>query len=159
MNSIEILSKQLIKNQLKLVTAESCTGGLIAKQCTDLSGSSLWFERGFVSYSNAAKTEMLAVKESLIEQYGAVSQQVAKSMAKGALHKSHASISVSVTGIAGPSGGTVEKPVGTVWIAWAMRENLISACYLFEGDREQVREKAALKAIEGLIKLLKTKPN
>ena len=157
MNSSEHLSAKLIQHNLKLVTAESCTGGLIAKQCTDLSGSSAWFERGYVTYSNEAKIEMLGVKESEVKEYGAVSRSVAESMASGALSHSHGDISVSVTGIAGPSGGTKEKPVGTVWIAWAMKGKLHSECYLFEGNREQIRKQTASKAVDGLIEMLKTK--
>ena len=101
-----------------LTTAESCTGGLIAAACTEQAGSSLWFERGFVSYSNAAKTELLGVPAALITQHGAVSEAVARAMAEGALAHSAAQVSIAVTGVAGPSGGSADKPVGTVWLAW-----------------------------------------
>ncbi|TDM05801.1 MAG: damage-inducible protein CinA [Ideonella sp. MAG2] len=103
----------------RLCCAESCTGGLIAAACTELAGSSDWFDRGFVTYSNAAKTELLGVPAALIEQHGAVSEPVARAMAEGALVRSAAQWALAVTGIAGPSGGSAEKPVGTVWLAWA----------------------------------------
>lgn len=154
MTEIEKLSNSLKSKCLKLVTAESCTGGLIAKKCTDLPGSSVWFECGFVTYSNEAKVRMLAVDEGLINQNGAVSKLVAESMVLGALKHSGSDIAVAVTGIAGPDGGSKEKPVGTVWIAWAIEDQLISQCYIFEGDREQVREKTATVAINGLMLMM-----
>ena len=107
----EALAQALVARKLRMATAESCTGGLIAASCTQLSGSSVWFERGFVTYSNAAKTESLGVPSSLIEANGAVSEEVAKAMAMGALNHSHAQLSVAVTGIAGPTGGSAAKPV------------------------------------------------
>ena len=110
----EALAQVLIAHKLRMATAESCTGGLIAASCTQLPGSSVWFERGFVTYSNAAKSESLGVPSSLIEANGAVSEEVAKAMAVGALNHSHADLSVAVTGIAGPTGGSAAKPVGTV---------------------------------------------
>ncbi len=119
----EALAQVLVARKLCIVTAESCTGGLIAASCTQLSGSSAWFERGFVTYSNAAKTELLGVPSALIEAQGAVSEEVAKAMAMGALSHSNASLSVAVTGIAGPTGGSAAKPVGTVWLAWAWRDS------------------------------------
>ena len=109
----EALAQALVAHKLRMATAESCTGGLIAASCTQLSGSSVWFERGFVTYSNAAKSESLGVPSSLIEANGAVSEEVAKAMAMGALNHSHAHMSVAVTGIAGPTGGSAAKPVGT----------------------------------------------
>jgi nicotinamide-nucleotide amidase len=108
--------------QLSLCTAESCTGGLIAASCTQLSGSSAWFERGFVTYSNASKHQILGVPMALIETHGAVSEEVARAMALGALAHSSAQLSVAVTGVAGPTGGSESKPVGTVWLAWAWRD-------------------------------------
>ena len=113
----------LVKNGWFLATAESCTGGMIAAACTDLAGSSSWFERGFVTYSNAAKTELLGVDAAWIEQHGAVSETVARAMALGAIAYSKAQVSVAVTGVAGPGGGSADKPVGTVWFGW-------SACWL-----------------------------
>lgn len=137
-----------------LATAESCTGGLIAKLCTDLSGSSTWFERGFVTYSNSAKSDMLGVNLDLIEQQGAVSEPVARAMAEGAIKKSQAHWSVAVTGIAGPTGGSKLKPVGLVWFAWSNEEQTISHNKIFEGDREMVREQTAEHGIAVLTDLI-----
>jgi nicotinamide-nucleotide amidase len=114
------ISDALLTRGQMLATAESCTGGLIAGACTDRAGSSQWFERGFVTYSNAAKAEMLAVPCTLIDQHGAVSEPVARAMAEGALAHSAAQASVAVTGVAGPTGGSADKPVGTVWLAWCV---------------------------------------
>ena len=122
-----------------LATAESCTGGLIAARCTDLAGSSIWFERGFVTYSNAAKTEMLGVPAALISEHGAVSEPVARAMAQGALERSHAQVAIAVTGIAGPGGGSAAKPVGCVWFAWATPTGVWSERHVFPGDRAAVR--------------------
>ncbi len=116
---VDRLAAALRRRGERLVTAESCTGGLIAAACTSLAGSSEWFERGFVTYSNAAKTELLGVPEALIAMHGAVSAEVAAAMADGALARSHAQVAVAITGVAGPTGGTAAKPVGTVWIAAA----------------------------------------
>jgi nicotinamide-nucleotide amidase len=121
---VKELSLKLMAQGLYLSTAESCTGGLIAGACTDLAGSSQWFERGFVSYSNASKVELLGVEASLIAQHGAVSQEVAQAMALGALSHSAAQVSLSVTGVAGPTGGSAEKPVGCVWFAWGFAAGL-----------------------------------
>jgi nicotinamide-nucleotide amidase len=135
------LATALQSKNARLATAESCTGGLIAASCTDLSGSSAWFERGFVSYSNEAKAEMLSVPAPLISKYGAVSEEVAKAMALGALARSRAQFSLAVTGIAGPTGGTDAKPVGTVWLAWAQMEpaQCVAIRKVFAGDRQAVR--------------------
>ena len=134
-----------------LATAESCTGGLIAAACTDLAGSSDWFERGFVTYSNAAKHELLGVDEALIGTHGALSEPVALAMAQGALARSRAQLAVAVTGIAGPAGGTPDKPVGTVWIAWAVQGAPAHAvCHHFDGDRAQVREATVRDALAGV---------
>lgn len=133
-----------------MCTAESCTGGMIAAHCTDFAGSSEWFERGFVTYSNAAKQEILDVPAEILAQHGAVSEAVARAMAQGALRHAKAQWSVAVTGVAGPSGGSVEKPVGTVWIAWAGPDHLDSHCYLFEGDRQRVRQQTVDQALWGL---------
>jgi nicotinamide-nucleotide amidase len=137
---------------VKLATAESCTGGLVASALTAIPGSSRVVERGFVTYSNQAKNGMLGVPEALIEAYGAVSAEVARAMAEGALIHSAADVSLSITGIAGPDGGTPGKPVGTVHIAAAQRGavTLHRACH-FEGDREEVREQAAMTAMELII--------
>ena len=129
---VQQLATRLLEQRQKLCTAESCTGGLIAKTLTDLAGSSDWFERGFVSYSNQAKNEMLAVPSSVIEDYGAVSEPVAAAMAIGALRHSHADFSVAVTGVAGPGGGSEEKPVGTVWIAVASADENYCQSFPFQ---------------------------
>ena len=155
----EALAKVLIARNMSMVTAESCTGGLIAASCTQLSGSSAWFERGFVTYSNAAKSELLGVPSSLIETQGAVSEEVAKAMALGALAHSPAHISVAVTGIAGPTGGSAAKPVGTVCLAWAWRDSqqaLHSEAMLrqFEGTRSEVRYATAELALAHLTELV-----
>lgn len=117
---LTIISAQLLRRGWMLATAESCTGGLIAAACTELAGSSQWFERGFVSYSNAAKTELLGVDAALIARHGAVSEPVVRAMASGALAHAHAQVSLAVTGVAGPSGGSADKPVGTVWFGWCL---------------------------------------
>jgi len=149
----EISSRLLARGQM-LATAESCTGGLIAAACTDLAGSSQWFERGFVTYSNAAKTELLGVDAALIAAHGAVSEPVARAMAEGALARSHAQASVAVTGVAGPTGGSAEKPVGTVWLAWCVDGRTHSALRHFAGDRAAVRAATVRLALEQLRQLL-----
>lgn len=138
-----------------LVTAESCTGGGVAYAITDMPGSSEWFERGFVTYSNAAKQEQLGVAHELIVRFGAVSEQVAAAMALGALQHSHADFSVAVTGIAGPDGGTAEKPVGTVCFGWGQRGGDVRTTRIvFDGNRRQVRELSILTALQGLTDLV-----
>lgn len=138
-----------------LAVAESCTGGAVAQACTAIAGSSEWFERGFVSYSNLAKREMLGVKTDVLARYGAVSEQTARTMAAGALARSPAQIALAVTGIAGPSGGTTEKPVGTVWCAWAAKDRgVVTRQFRFVGDREAVRGQAVVAALAGLIEYL-----
>lgn len=135
-----------------LATAESCTGGMIAKQLTDRAGSSAWFERGLVTYSNLAKMELLAVADELLREHGAVSAQCASAMARGLLRAAPVDWGLAVTGIAGPGGGTEDKPVGTVWIAWIRRGYPPDThCFSFEGGRESVREQAAQAALEGLL--------
>lgn len=153
---VQELAERLLRHRQKVCAAESCTGGLIAKTFTDLAGSSDWFERGFVTYSNAAKNEMLAVPLSLIEDYGAVSEAVATAMASGALHHSNANYAIAVTGVAGPGGGSDEKPVGTVWIAIASSEQLIARRYQFDGDREAVREATLLTVLDVLLDLIES---
>jgi nicotinamide-nucleotide amidase len=148
------ISAELLRKQQKVCTAESCTGGLIAKSFTDLAGSSDWFDRGFVTYSNAAKSEMLGVPASLIEDYGAVSEAVASAMASGALRHSEADYAVAVTGVAGPGGGSAEKPVGTVWIALASAHQVETQCHHFGGDRGAVREATLRAGLETLLERL-----
>ena len=139
-----------------ITTAESCTGGGVATAITRISGSAKYFERGFVTYSNIAKKEMLGVSRHSLKLYGAVSEQVAIEMAKGALRHSHADISVSVTGIAGPTGGAPGKPVGTVFFAWGVRGGPVQARHFrFKGDRVAVRMQSVYVAIQGLIDLLR----
>lgn len=148
------ISAALLERGQMVCTAESCTGGLIAKTFTDIAGSSDWFERGFVTYSNAAKNEMLAVPDSIIEDCGAVSEPVAAAMASGALRHSRADHAVAVTGIAGPGGGSADKPVGTVWIAVASASQQQARLFRFDGDRSAVRQatlEAALEMLLGLI--------
>lgn len=140
--------------QHMLVTAESCTGGLISAALTDIAGSSNWFERGFVTYSNEAKHDMLGVPADLIERHGAVSEPVARAMAEGALRHSRAQIAVSVTGIAGPGGGSPDKPVGTVWFGWSNGQRTVTERQQFDGDREHVRTQAAAHALRGVLALL-----
>ena len=139
----------------RLVAAESCTGGWIAKAVTDIPGSSRWFERGFVAYSNAAKVDMLGVRETTLAAHGAVSAETVQEMVTGALVHSQAQVAVAVSGIAGPDGGSADKPVGTVWLAWAVRGGTIhSRCYQFDGNREAVRYQSVSAALEGVLDVL-----
>ncbi|MGD8928765.1 MAG: CinA family protein [Lysobacterales bacterium] len=146
------VAERLLRKGLKLATAESCTGGWIAKCCTDRAGSSDWFERGFVTYSNAAKLDMLGVDAADLERDGAVSRTIAAQMAEGACRHSGADIALAVTGIAGPDGGSPEKPVGTVWFGWsrggapAQTERV-----RFDGGREAVRRQTVTHALQGLL--------
>ena len=136
---------------LMLATAESCTGGWIAKAMTDTAGSSGWFERGFVTYSNEAKAAMLGVRQSTLAAHGAVSEAVVREMVAGAASEGRARVAVAVSGIAGPGGGSEEKPVGTVWIAWRWADGRVEAKHhLFRGDRGSVRFQSVLAALEGL---------
>ena len=148
------LAEALVGNGWKLASAESCTGGMIAATCTDLAGSSNWFERGFVTYSNEAKTELLGVDPALIAAHGAVSEVVARAMAFGAIRHSHAQVSVAVTGVAGPTGGSKEKPVGTVWFGFQVDGLLTSETRRFPGDRAAVREATVRHALDRLLQLL-----
>lgn len=145
----------LADKSLMLATAESCTGGLVAAAITDVSGSSGWFERGFVTYSNEAKSTMLGVPAKLIRDHGAVSEEVARAMAEGALLNSRAQVSLSITGVAGPNGGTPEKPVGMVCFGWSNRITTIVETQRFPGDRAQIRRQAAEYAMRGLVELLR----
>ena len=136
---------------LQVATAESCTGGGIAEAITRIEGSSSWFGQGWVTYSNAAKVAQLGVPQTLLDSYGAVSREVVVAMAEGARQRADADWAVAVSGVAGPGGGNVEKPVGTVWLAWASREETHVQCRLFAGDRAQVREQTVVLALEELI--------
>ena len=151
----DLVADFLIQCEWKLATAESCTGGMIAAACTDLAGSSNWFECGFVTYSNAAKTNMLGVDAALIARCGAVSEEVVLAMARGALRHSQAQVAVAVTGIAGPTGGIAAKPVGTVWFGWATPRGLISEVRHFTGHRAAVRAATVQHALQRLLTLLR----
>jgi nicotinamide-nucleotide amidase len=151
---VEQLASSLKARGQMMASAESCTGGLIAGACTELSGSSDWFERGFVTYSNAAKTELLDVPAALIKDQGAVSDAVARAMAAGALVHSRAQWAVAVTGVAGPTGGSVDKPVGTVWLAWATPHGVQAEHHQFPGDRAAVRRATVERALAGLLQRL-----
>lgn len=151
MSGVQQLAQALLARHWMLATAESCTGGMIAAACTDVAGSSQWFERGFVSYSNEAKTELLGVAPALLQQHGAVSEPVVRAMAQGALSHSRAQVSVAVTGVAGPTGGSKDKPVGTVWFGFAVGGELTSEMRLFSGDRAAVRAATVRHAIDGLL--------
>ncbi|HZY17233.1 MAG TPA: CinA family protein [Ramlibacter sp.] len=149
------LAAELLDRGWMLATAESCTGGLIAASCTDLAGSSQWFERGVVSYSNQAKAELLGVDPALIAAQGAVSEVVARSMAFGAARQSRAQVSVAVTGIAGPGGGSPDKPVGTVWFGFSVDGRLFSETVRFDGDRAAVRQATVQHALTRLLALVR----
>ena len=149
--SIGLLADLMLEKGLFLATAESCTGGMIAAACTDLAGSSAWFERGFITYSNDAKTQMLGVDAALIAQHGAVSEPVARAMAFGAIRHSAAQVSVAVTGVAGPTGGSATKPVGTVWFGFSVAGMLTSEVMRFDGNRTDVRAATVAHAFRCLI--------
>jgi nicotinamide-nucleotide amidase len=149
-----LVAHLLLKNRLILATAESCTGGMIAAACTDLAGSSGWFERGFVTYSNEAKTQMLGVDAALITRHGAVSEEVACAMVQGAIAHSRAQVAVAVTGVAGPTGGSAAKPVGTVWFGFATPAGVVTEMLLFGGDRASVRAATVDHAFTRLAELL-----
>lgn len=140
---------------LILATAESCTGGWIGKVITDVPGSSGWFDRGFITYSNVAKTDLLGVNAAILNKYGAVSAEVVTAMAAGALERSRAHVTVAVSGIAGPDGGSADKPVGTVYMAWALRDGLIQTeLHHFVGNRDQVRLETVAIALQGVLDVL-----
>lgn len=156
---IKELATQLTARAFKLATAESCTGGGVAWHVTELAGSSDWFDRGFVTYSNLAKIEMLGVSQTLLDSYGAVSVEVVRAMAEGALSRSQAQVSLAITGIAGPGGGTPAKPVGTVWFGWAgINFETQANKQLFQGNRTQIRQQSIQYALENLLRLLIDKP-
>ncbi len=145
------IGKALEGQGILISTAESCTGGGVSSAITSVAGSSLWFDRGFVVYSNDAKQKMLAVKAATLKKHGAVSKAVVEEMAKGAIKKSKATFSVAISGLAGPSGGTEEKPVGLVWIAWAVEGQIDATRMIFPGDRAAVRRGAVAMALQGLL--------
>jgi len=151
---VDSLARLLLGKKLQLVTAESCTGGLIAAACTDLAGSSAWFERGFVTYSNDAKMELLGVEERLLRRAGAVCEGVARAMVTGALTHSKAQVAVAVTGVAGPTGGSPAKPVGTVWFGFAVPGKVLTEKCHFDGDRAAVRAATVRHAFTRLLELL-----
>ena len=151
----EALGYTLKSKNLKITTAESCTGGWIAQTITEIAGSSAWFERGFVTYSNDSKIEMLGVNPQTLADYGAVSEEVAIQMASGALVNSQADMAIAVTGIAGPSGGSIEKPVGTVYIAWQSKNGKGRVGkFHFIGNRYQIRKQTVTKGLSGALELL-----
>lgn len=151
----EKVGEALGRHRISLATAESCTGGWIAEVITAVPGCSGWFERGFVSYSNLAKEQMLGVVRQSLESFGAVSEEVVREMAKGAIEHSNAHVSIAVSGVAGPDGGTADKPVGLVWIAWGQKRGYVEAeAFRFDGDRRQVRAASVKAALEGLLRRL-----
>jgi nicotinamide-nucleotide amidase len=152
------LGERLSQQQKRCAVAESCTGGLLSAMITDIPGSSHWFDRGYITYSNQAKIDMLAVPSTLLETDGAVSESVVTAMAEGALTKASVDMTVAISGIAGPAGGTPLKPVGLVWLAWAARGQPTNAqSYHLIGDRAAVRAQSVCKALEGLINRIKEK--
>ena len=150
------LAEILLSRNWAVSLAESCTGGLVSATLTELAGSSEWFERGYITYSNESKTECLDVSAQLIESHGAVSEQVAKAMAEGARAHSGSNVAISITGIAGPSGGSAEKPVGTVCFGWATENQTLTKTMCFDGDRQMVRQQATEFALTELIALLRS---
>ena len=156
---MDILAAQvgeLLKSHgLMLATAESCTGGGVAQAITEVAGSSAWFERGFVTYSNRSKQQMLGVNESTLMQHGAVSEATAREMVAGALQHSEAQVALAVSGIAGPDGGTPDKPAGTVWFAWGLKDGVtIARMHRLNGDRAEVRAQSVRIALQGVRDLL-----
>jgi len=163
---VSSVADTLMQHGWMLTTAESCTGGLIAGHCTDLAGSSQWFERGFVTYSNEAKHDMLGVDNTILTEHGAVSEPTAQAMALGALRHSRAQVSIAVTGVAGPTGGSKDKPVGTVWFAWGVPSDtgptlgaetawVKTERMQFTGDRAAVRQATISHALQTLLQLMK----
>jgi nicotinamide-nucleotide amidase len=149
------VGERLDQAKQKLVTAESCTGGWVAQVVTSVAGSSAWFERGFVTYSNDAKRELLGVPLEVLERHGAVSEEAAREMARGALARSKGTIALSITGVAGPAGGSAAKPVGTVCFGWARSgAEPLTETRVFQGDRESVRRQSVLHALERVLELL-----
>jgi nicotinamide-nucleotide amidase len=156
-DTVRALGEQLLRRSAMVVTAESCTGGGIAAALTAVAGSSAWFDRGFVTYSNAAKEQMLGVPAQLIVAHGAVSEAVVLAMATGALDACTADLAIAVTGVAGPGGGSAHKPVGTVWLGWAWRGEAAHAQqHLYRGERAAVRDQAVHDALRGALRLCRT---
>ncbi|MGI9283707.1 MAG: CinA family protein [Endozoicomonas sp.] len=151
---LEQLAGKLQAGNLRVATAESCTGGWLSQVFTSVAGSSSWFEGAIISYSNAMKQKFLDVPIALLDRYGAVSQPVVESMALGVVRHLSVPLSVSISGIAGPEGGTEDKPVGTVWIGWCFDNQVITEVFHFSGDRERVRKQAVEAALDGLIKVV-----
>ncbi len=149
------LGREATSQGLRLAAAESCTGGLIAHWLTNIPGSSRWFSGGVVAYANAVKSGVLGVSKGLIEGHGAVSQEVVLAMALGVRDLLQTNAAMAVSGIAGPGGGSPEKPVGTVWMAWALEDTARSACFLFPGTRLQIKRQAGLKALDEMLNMLK----
>ncbi len=153
------LGDALLARGMVMATAESCTGGGVAQAVTDIAGSSAWFERGFVTYANVAKIEMLGVRQSTLDTHGAVSEMTVREMSLGALQYSGAHLALAVSGIAGPSGGSATKPVGTVWFAWATREGQLQArLHQLNGDRSQIRAQAVQISLQGALEMLNSSP-
>lgn len=149
----------LSRQELMLVTAESCTGGWLGQTITSIAGSSGWFDRGFVTYTDISKQEMLGVSNATLERYGAVSEQTAYEMAAGAVARSHAQVAVSITGIAGPDGGTAQKPVGMICFAWVMKDGMaLTETRYYSGSREEIRRQSVVGALQGVIDLLYSVP-
>lgn len=158
MNAIQDLAAEvgalLARKNLLLATAESCTGGGVAYAVTEIAGSSAWFDCGFITYSNASKSELLGISPALIAQHGAVSQEIAAAMAEGAIANSDAHIAISTTGIAGPQGAVPGKPVGTICFGWSMNGKTITERKLLTGDRQSIRQQTIVIALQGLIRFL-----
>lgn len=153
--AVQGIARRLLEARQTLATAESCTGGLVATLCTDLAGSSGWFERGLITYSNRAKQELLGVPAELLQRHGAVSRECALAMAAGVLVHAPVDWGLAITGIAGPGGGSPEKPVGLVWVAWARRGGTSEAQRLqLEGSRDTIRRASAAAALQGLLERL-----
>ena len=155
---VELLAGELGTRGLKLATAESCTGGGIASACTDLAGSSAWFDCGFVTYSNEAKMKLLGVPVEILAHHGAVSEATVVAMVRGAIARSDADVAIAVSGIAGPGGGSASKPVGTVWMAWGNARRQQARCFRFTGDRLQVRAESVQAGLQALLLWLRAQP-
>ncbi len=151
---IQTIAADLLARKWFLVTAESCTGGWLSQTLTAIPGSSQWFERGFVTYSNQAKQDMLGVRAETLQQHGAVSEATVQEMAQGALTHSRGQVSVAITGIAGPQSDESQKPVGTVWLAFATPESVVAQCCHFSGDRQTIRHQSVQAALEQLLDIL-----
>lgn len=155
LDTVRLVGRKLKQKKEMLVTAESCTGGWVGQVVTSVAGTSQWYDRGFITYSNASKREMLGVSTTTLARFGAVSEQTARAMAEGALQHSQARFALSITGIAGPEGGTAEKPVGYVCFAWAGQKlDTASECIRFDGDRQQVRMQAVHHALAGVAQFM-----